>query len=263
MQNRATVTTEELRSTINRSKNPFLIVEGATDLDIFSRCHKLNGKIRNLQIEQRGGRDQLFKLHDIKEEITNKNVAFLADKDAYIFTGVPEERADIIFTLGYCIENDLYHGSSTINNYIKITDEQCYIFLRDVLCAWFAFRVDESYQKHNNKPQFIENVDCGIPRLVNTETLQKNQNYFNQINFREPPEQTTKEIMSDYKLYIRGKQLFEALHISLCKTDSKFYKANKAELIRSAKMDDDNFNINNLTTRIIQSFDQKLLVDND
>lgn len=99
-------TVDELVNTLKRSSIPNIVIEGTDDVFVYRWLKKkINKPLAGLLAC--GGRDKLFQIFDRRNEFPNTNVVFIADQDSYKFDGIPDNRKDIIFTSGYCIENDI------------------------------------------------------------------------------------------------------------------------------------------------------------
>lgn len=109
----ASLTDTDIVSMLKHSSLPTILVEGPTDIAIIRRIQERhNIQLANLQ--QCGGRNTLLKVYERRNEITNVKVVFVADQDKYLYTRIPVEYRDVVFTTGYSIENDLYHDSAII-----------------------------------------------------------------------------------------------------------------------------------------------------
>ena len=86
---------------------PTIIVEGENDIPIYRRIEKYIG-VQDADVIQVGGRNNLLSLYERRKEFAHLPVAFVADRDLWLFSGIPPDYPDIIWTEGYSIENDLY-----------------------------------------------------------------------------------------------------------------------------------------------------------
>ena len=69
-------------------------------------------------------------------------VAFVADKDMWLFSGIPSNYDGVIWTDGYSIENDLYAGTE-LENLLDAEEALEHQQTADAIVEWFAFEVEE------------------------------------------------------------------------------------------------------------------------
>lgn len=207
MANRSLPTVEEIINSLKRSFIPVILIEGPDDVFVYRWLKsQLNTSVVSLQ--PCGGRNSLFTIYDRREEFEGKNVVFIADKDSYRFEPIPSDKSGIIFTSGYCIENDLYEGSN-ISNFIDEEDRQNHDLLREIIGKWFSFEVERFKTEEN------ENKSLRVKNHINTiSPIGLNDmcpEFANKIGYRTPSEEILESIMGEYNLNIRGKQLFQML----------------------------------------------------
>lgn len=207
MANRPLPTVEEIISSLKRSFIPVILIEGPDDVFIYRWLKsKLDTTVVSLQ--PCGGRTSLFTIYDKREEFADKNVVFVADKDAYRFEPIPADKSGVIFTSGYCIENDLYEGSN-ISNFLDDEDRQSHDILREIIGKWFTFEVEKFRREEG------ENRSLRVKKHINlVSPIGMNDicpNFANQIGYSEPSEEFLASITDEYNLNIRGKQLFQML----------------------------------------------------
>lgn len=230
MSNQSLPTVDEIVNTLKRSFIPTILIEGKDDVFVYRWLKsKLNTSLINIQAC--GGRKKLFSIHDRRSEFFGKKVIFIADKDAYRFDGVPEERDSIIFTSGYCIENDIFEGSN-ISDFLDDEDKDNYDLLRKIIVKWFAFEVDkyhiEKVSSHRASLSVATHVNVISPIGLNSICPQ----FSNTSGYVEPDEQVLNSIIIEYNLNVRGKQLFQMLSRFLSKRGrfSSFSEKNLVEI---------------------------------
>ena len=101
------MTVEQLVGVLRRSRKPRIVVEGDDDVIIYRELTKRIGILEVAPLPS-GGRKKLLQVYERRSEFAHVPVAFIADRDMWLFSGIPEGYADIIWTQGYSIENDLY-----------------------------------------------------------------------------------------------------------------------------------------------------------
>ncbi|MCX8481078.1 MAG: hypothetical protein ORN58_04080, partial [Sediminibacterium sp.] len=94
------LTEDELIAYLKNSDLNTIIVEGKDDATVYRWLEDEIGDF-NINIMPCQGRETLFKVFDRKSEINNIQIAFIADKDKYVYTGIPKKYNDIIWTNGY------------------------------------------------------------------------------------------------------------------------------------------------------------------
>lgn len=136
-------TPDEIIEYLKTTSVPTVLVEGTTDAKIY---RWIEGYLENLgfdiSVMPTGGRTAIFKVHEHKNLLTQVPIVFTADLDGFLFTGVPCEKRDIVFTSGYSVENEVLDEDF----FIKIMDSQeraRYIKLKKLASEWFASQIDE------------------------------------------------------------------------------------------------------------------------
>lgn len=238
-------TVQEIVSTLKRSNIPTIVIEGPDDVYIYRYLKsKLSTKV--VSIQPCGGRNTLFKIHDRKEEFQDRNVIFIADKDAYRFYGIPVERSDIIFTEGYCIENDVYEGSN-IHNFIDDEDQLKLDLLRNIILRWYAFELEKHRElgNINDSLKVASHIDRVSPKNINDIC----PDFCHSIGFTEPKSETIDELLNEYNLNIRGKQLFQMLSRFLSKKE-RFSSFTDKNLVEIALKQQDNIVLDKISDQL-------------
>jgi len=104
-------TADEMVSYLKSSSLPTILVEGRDDEMIYDWLEERFSS-HNAFVLPCGGRTVLLAVYERRGEFSNKKTAFLADRDIWLFTAIPPEYLDIVWTEGYSIENDLYAGTN-------------------------------------------------------------------------------------------------------------------------------------------------------
>ena len=95
----AEISATELVATIERSSLLTVLVEGRDDMSIYDGLYAWNGLVSIVQTQ---GRCTLLKTFiAAKEKGLLDKCVFIADRDLYVFEGIPTEYEEIIFTTGY------------------------------------------------------------------------------------------------------------------------------------------------------------------
>lgn len=220
-------TVDEIISTLKRSNIPTILIEGTDDLFIY-RWIKRKITATPVALQACGGRNNLFSVYHRRSEFINSTVAYVADRDGFRFKPIPKEFAGIIFTKGYCIENDVYTGSE-ISNFIDPENKTELDTLREVIGSWFAYEVE----KFLNCPECtnLENAGAHI-NLVTPNGNEICPKFSKSIGYIPANEKYRELVFSNYDFNVRGKQLFQMLARLLSRKGrfSKFTDKNLVEI---------------------------------
>lgn len=206
------LTSEILIDTLKRSSLPTILVEGKDDFIIYRKFQEKIG-VRYVSFLRCGGRNTLLKIFDRKDELDNKKIMFVADKDLWVFSSVPEMYNEILFTKGYSIENDLYEdGQSLIQKLFNTKEEERFKLIIKEIIYWFAYEVNKIKSNQGYDAYFSEVTILStktFDRLLNkfTDNFIKNRGVENNQN------ETVKEIKDNFILKLRGKFIFQVLEL--------------------------------------------------
>ena len=201
-------TPDEIIDVLRKSTVPTVLVEGKYDFTIYQ---KLQEKIGLLEVNflPCNGRATLLKIYERRHEFPNKKVLYIADKDLWVFTGVPTEYQDIFFTLGYSIENDLYHdGKERLEELLDQKEIEKRNKIIKSACDWFAFEVElwKNNKAHDNEFSKVTILNESIMPEGSTDLsllfLQKR-------NYTKPTQTTLDDLQINYSLKLRGKYIFQ------------------------------------------------------
>ena len=221
---RSVLTVDEIVSSLERTSLPTILVEGRDDMTVYRWLEKQLG-IHNANVLPCGGKEKLIAVFERRESFSHLKVVFLADKDVWLFTKVPEQYTDIIFTKGYSIENDILDSSVTID-LLTPAEKNEFNLLSEKLSEWFAFEIEEFRSGRDFHvgihPNYIIpigatelNLDAIAPRI-----------------FLKPKKRLVKSIYNNFSLRFRGKSLLELYVRLLSHPDrkSKYSKMNILEI---------------------------------
>ena len=196
-------TVNELVATLQRSQLPTVVVEGKDDMRIYRWVEGRVG-IQNANVLPAGGRNNLLAVYDRRSEYAPLPVAFVADRDMWLFSGVPPGYDDIIWTEGYSIENDLYAGAE-LENLLNPNQTKEHQQVLDSIIGWFAFEVEEHLAGRDAE------VDTHCDEIVLSGQTSMDQGFCIRRGFRFPNAQLIQQIKDAYQLQLRGKLLFQIL----------------------------------------------------
>jgi len=198
-----TLTADELLATLGKSGLPTVLVEGTSDVRIYRRIEEMLGWSRG-DVLCCGCRNNLLQVFTRRNEVQHPALAFLADRDMWLFQNTPPEYNDIVWTSGYSIENDAYIGSD-VERLLESDERRLFCKLLDEVCEWFAFEVEEFRQ---GRPAFVAR---GIGGMLNDQRDSLRIAFLRERNFVKPNPQVVSEIRRNYVLNLRGKTLFDLL----------------------------------------------------
>ena len=196
-------TVEELVAVLRRSNLPTVLVEGQEDMRIYRWVEARLGN-RAANILPTGGRDKLLSVYQRRQEFSNLPVALVADKDMWLFTGIPSDYAEVIWTEGYSIENDLYTDAE-LENLLDPEEAQEHQQMLEAIVEWFAFEVEEHLA---GRPYEVK-THCN--QVVPLGQTQMDEDFRISRGFRPPEEKNHQKIRREYQLQLSGKQLFQIL----------------------------------------------------
>lgn len=199
-------TVDELVEALKRSGLPTILVEGVDDMTIFRWLEEKLGTT-NANALPCGNRDNLLALYVRRSEFVKTATAFVADRDLWLFTAVPPEYGRIVFTLGYCIENDLYAGAEAVLKGLMSPGERAdFDIILDSIIEWFAFEVEEYLA--GREAQTAHHLNEMVP-LGTTSICAE---FRTRRGLPDAPDAArVARLREHYALEVRGKQLFEVL----------------------------------------------------
>ena len=200
---RSDMTVDECVAALHRTYLPTVIVEGKDDMQIYQWTERRVG-IQNANVLPVGGKETLLAVYERRNEYAHLPVAFVADKDLWLFSGIPPDYPDIIWTEGYSIENDLY-ADANLENLLDADEVEEHQQVLDAIIEWFAFEVEEYLADREVQ------VDTHCNEIVPLGQTEMDQSFCTHREFRSPNEEIHQQIKDEYQLQLRGKSLFQIL----------------------------------------------------
>lgn len=196
-------TEDELVDTLRRSSLPTVLVEGRNDMPIYRWVEERLGS-REASIQAAGDKNRLLAVFRRRQEFSHLPVAFVADRDMCLFSGIPSEYDGVIWTAGYSIENDLYVDAE-LENLLCAEETSLHQQLLEAIVEWFAFEVEECLAERYFKVSYHCNdvVPLGQTKM--------GEGFVSSRGFRPPGEEIYQQIRRAYQLQLRGKLLFQML----------------------------------------------------
>lgn len=245
------LTSEEIISYLKKSDLINILVEGPDDLLIYNWIEEKINK-SNVRILPCGGRSTLLKVFEKRAEFVDKTVVFIADKDLWVFSGIPEEYQTVVFTSGYSIENDLFCcARNTINN--LFTNEELEDFNRIItnILPWYCSEI----MKYKNNRDY--NISLHLNQVIPEKSSELCEHFLANIELVETTQAIIEEVTRDNYLKLRGKFIFDAAvrQLSAKRKRSKYSRDNIFELC--LKM-----NRNHHFDRIINEIEERITEPN-
>jgi hypothetical protein len=204
-------TAEEIQALIRTPLSSTLkvFVEGPDDVLIFNTIAKHKGLSGRVNFIGRGGRVPLLELYDhyiLQRPRIAHTILFFADRDTWVFTGIPSEYAGVHFTKGYSIENDLFEdGQEAIMNHLYHDEKERFTKLIESVCEWFAFEVQLMLEGKGDSAK----IDIS---LLNPNVIAPNASRMTILQIESitsEQEERIKNMKQNYTQLLRGKFLFE------------------------------------------------------
>jgi hypothetical protein len=193
---------DEIVSLLGKSSLISVLVEGTTDSIVYRWLEKRFDK--QVDFISCGGRNTLLEVYNRKSEFLNSKVFYLADKDLWTYSGIPEQFSEIVFTTGYSIENDIIAGSQ-IENLLEKSEKDIYESEIDLITYWYAFEIDQ-YIKTG-----VCEVGANVSQVIKGKPAYLCENFKTSRGFINPSQEDFIKLRSEYKLKIRGKTIFDVL----------------------------------------------------
>ena len=212
------MTVEQLVGVLRRAQKPNIVVEGDDDVIVYRELAKRIG-VLEVVLRPSGGREKLLQVYERRSEFAHVPVAFVADQDMWLFSGIEPGYDDIIWTHGYSVENDLY-SDANLERLLDENETTEHQQVLDAISTWFAFAV-EAYLVGNSPV-----LDLHCDEMVPPGEIELDADFCVRRGFHMPKAKLVQQIRDQYKLLLRGKQLFQLLIRFLSKPAHGFVKAN-------------------------------------
>jgi hypothetical protein len=216
------LTPDEIVELLKRTFTPTIICEGTTDSLVYREIISRVGAM--VTIIDCGGRHTLLRVYDRKSEFASKKVAFVADKDLWYFTGCPPEYAEVVFTEGYSIENDLIAGCE-IERLLSREERAKFLQALDSLLIWYHFELAKLRSGQDPK------IGLSVRSVIDAETCELQGKISSSMSAMVVSGAHIK-LFPEYKKALRGKTLLELLLLFLSHSnrDSKYSRKNILEI---------------------------------
>ena len=200
---RLNMTVDDWVITLDHAYFPTVVVEGEADRQIYDWVEKSVGS-QSVDVLSVGGRETLLAVYKRRNEFAHLPVAFVADRDLWLFSGIPPIYHDIIWTEGYSIENDLY-ADANLENLLDADEVEEHQQVLDAIIEWFAFEIEEHLADREAR------VATHCNQVIPPGKTEMDQGFRNSRGFRSPNQTLHQRIKDVYQLQLRGKTLFQVL----------------------------------------------------
>lgn len=188
----------EIVALIKHSNTPTVLIEGLDDIVVYRKIED----IADISVLQTGGRIALLELFQRRSEFADKKVAFIADKDYWSVTEVPNAYIDecLVFTDGYSLENDIFVD---INVSGFFSNTEIVNFRKDIekFLRWYSLALYRHIQDGT------EVISHHPNRILDDD--EKYNNFCQLRNDEKYPDDIFNIIKNDPYKKIRGKSLME------------------------------------------------------
>jgi hypothetical protein len=196
-------TVDEVVAVLSRSSLPTVIIEGEDDAIVY---RNLEDKYFSLGVSVMpvGGRKNVLQIFERLGEIkTRDKIAFIADKDLWVLTNIPEEyQSDqFVFTDGYSVENDVFRDCR-VESVMDGAERARFLEEVQKFVVWYSLTVKRTLEKDPDADLKY------FPGRILDDAL----SYGEKVAPRDDeifPAELAKLIGSDYARYIRGKSLMQ------------------------------------------------------
>lgn len=179
-----------------------------------------------------GGRTALFDVYAQREFIADKPCVFLADRDMYVFDGIPQQYDEIIFTTGYSIENDILYDSK-VEDAFSDRDLVKFDHMKKELSKWWAIelciytRQPELANIDQKICTIFQNIDDSAPNIDMKNYTDKVLSSLKDIG------PLCKTIYNDFELKMRGHNLHQLYQYFLVKGENQELKGTSRCLLHT------------------------------
>jgi hypothetical protein len=193
---------DEIIALLKKTSLPTVVIEGDDDVIVYRRLEDVFPELQ-ISILPAGGRGKVLQVFDRLNEIgRNRAICFIADKDTWLFSGIPPEYQDprVIFTDGYSVENDVFRDGALTSLLVGGEREA---FAADVknFTRWFSLEIGRILTGRAATLDIYPGVVLD-GKFEDMTTLEEDERY---------PEHLYNQIFNDYGKFVRGKSLLMVL----------------------------------------------------
>lgn len=203
------LTSDIIIETLKRSSLKTILVEGTDDFEIYRKVERKIG-LRNADFLPCDGKNTLIKVFEKIDDIDKSKIMFVADRDSWVFSHVPENYKEIYFTKGYCIENDLFEdGCELVFGLLDSNEVNVFQELVTNVSKWFAFEITLINGLASNN--HFSDITLLSTNVMESNTNNFTNSFLSERNYFEPEASIIEDIQKNYMLKLRGKFIFQLL----------------------------------------------------
>lgn len=216
---------------LKHGDSPTLIVEGRDDFVAF-REFEIENVEWGLTVTPVSGKNNVISILERRNEYSHRKVAFLLDKDEWIFTGIPDRYNEefILLTDGYSIENDLIRDGEILS-LLKGEEKDTYRAKISSIAQYLSRSIMATLSDCTDLPLSLH------PRRIVDEQHSIYSHLLCHFENHIPPQEWIDMLGSDPERNFRGKTLISVFTEILSHKDrkSKYSKLNILEISASRR----------------------------
>lgn len=205
-------TVDEVISLLRHSDLPTIITEGRDDYVVFRRLED-DLADHSVSVLPVGCRDSVLEIFDRRDECgRGGDLAFIADKDMWVFGAIPEQYVNdrIAFSHGYSVENDVFVDGDLLG-LMRDSERAAFKAELETYLEWFALAARRYL---NGEPELL---DVHPNRLLGDAEYRA---ALCQLNEGEDyPSDVLDRCRSDFQELLRGKALMALATRQLSRSD--------------------------------------------
>ena len=190
---------------------PTVVVEGKNNINLIKKSVKHHRVEESLDVKEVKvmsilRRQRLLSVYERKDEFVHRlPVAFVADREMWLFSGVPACYPDIICTQGYSFENDLYIDAD-LELLLEPHEAWRHRQVLNSAIEWFAFEVEEFMAGRSDGY-----LNFRLSEIIPQGEFKLDERFCQRRGFRQPSTELVQRIREGYKFLFPGSLLFEIL----------------------------------------------------
>tara|TARA_E500000318_G_scaffold1676_9_gene2337 strand:- start:275 stop:964 length:690 start_codon:yes stop_codon:yes gene_type:complete len=171
------------------------LVEGDDDLDVWRLVESV---VTPVDILPCGGKDKVLELYRRRAEFSDAAVAYIVDRDMWLFTDPPRWIPDVMLTDGYSIENDVL-SFRAVEKLLDKESKKYFDKLINIASDFFAFEVS---MRLRNRP--VAGVIRRLHDVLAQDGVTPSESHRRAIGYEEPPGFLLDIIRNGSGKYLRG-----------------------------------------------------------